>query len=332
MAIYIGDNSTIKTRIGDKMYCLHITKDDMAESPREWDNLTIMACWHRRYALGDKMDKQTPEEFWKKLVNKYVSADEFLEAAKSGKFQDIRIVERPDNLVDVIDVHGSSDTMTEYAESLDYEALRPEDVKTYVLEDLSISELMELMKPYAEWLPLWLYDHSGLTISCGTRVYPYNDRWDSGQVGWIVALKDILMTNTTEILYDADGNPIREAHHHQDGSVTYGVKCRPLTEETWRKRAVEIMQADVKLYDMYLRGETYYFTLYSAPVPDNSEDADPDETPDWEEIDSCGGFYGDDLLENGILDDLPSEVAKAIRDDDYETGVATMRTVTYFDF
>lgn len=26
------------------------------ESPREWDNLGVMVCWHKRYELGDKHD------------------------------------------------------------------------------------------------------------------------------------------------------------------------------------------------------------------------------------------------------------------------------------
>lgn len=30
-----------------------IYQDEDAESPREWDNLGTMVCWHRRYNLGD---------------------------------------------------------------------------------------------------------------------------------------------------------------------------------------------------------------------------------------------------------------------------------------
>jgi len=32
---------------------LEIYRDDHGESPREWDNLSTMYCWHRRYTLGD---------------------------------------------------------------------------------------------------------------------------------------------------------------------------------------------------------------------------------------------------------------------------------------
>ena len=41
-------------------------------------------------------------------------------------------------------------------------------------------------------LPLWLYDHSGISMSCGDRTYPYNDQWDSGLVGTIYVTKESL--------------------------------------------------------------------------------------------------------------------------------------------
>ena len=37
-------------------------------------------------------------------------------------------------------------------------------------------------------MPVYLYDHSGLTI----RTYPFECRWDSAQVGWIYADKDMV--------------------------------------------------------------------------------------------------------------------------------------------
>ena len=39
-----------------KGYTIDIYYDEHAESPREWDNLGTMACYHGRYTLGD--DKQ----------------------------------------------------------------------------------------------------------------------------------------------------------------------------------------------------------------------------------------------------------------------------------
>lgn len=38
-------------------------------------------------------------------------------------------------------------------------------------------------------LPLFMYDHGGVTIGNSNECYPFNDRWDAGQLGVIVALK-----------------------------------------------------------------------------------------------------------------------------------------------
>lgn len=43
---------TIKT----ENFTLEIMQDTDTESPREWDNLGTMVCFHNRYSLGDKHD------------------------------------------------------------------------------------------------------------------------------------------------------------------------------------------------------------------------------------------------------------------------------------
>ena len=47
-----------------KGYTINIYPDDQPESPREWDNLGIMVCWHNRYNLGDEQPKESPQEYW----------------------------------------------------------------------------------------------------------------------------------------------------------------------------------------------------------------------------------------------------------------------------
>ena len=81
MAIYVGDNTTIKAKCGGRLYCLHITRDDFIESPREWDgNPTTMACFHSRYSLGDSGLAKEPDKFWQALVSDHISNDELIEA------------------------------------------------------------------------------------------------------------------------------------------------------------------------------------------------------------------------------------------------------------
>ncbi len=51
-------------RVSNGEYELSIFRDEDAESPREWENLGKMVCWHRRYNLGDKHEFQSPQDFY----------------------------------------------------------------------------------------------------------------------------------------------------------------------------------------------------------------------------------------------------------------------------
>lgn len=81
-------------------------------------------------------------------------------------------------------------------------------------------------------LPLYLYDHSGITISCGNS-YPYNDRWDAGQVGFIYISKE----------------KVRKE---------YSVKH--ISKEL-KERVTKYLEGEVKVYDDYLRGDVYGFLV-----------------------------------------------------------------------
>lgn len=78
-------------------------------------------------------------------------------------------------------------------------------------------------------LPLYLCDHSGITISTS----PFSCRWDSGQVGWIFVSKD-------------------------------KVKKEGIDES----KVEEYLEGEVKDYDKYLTGEIYYYKLYKVETCD----------------------------------------------------------------
>lgn len=47
---------------------LKVIPDENAESPREWDNLSVMVCFHGRYTLGDKTDYRSGDyNSWEEL-------------------------------------------------------------------------------------------------------------------------------------------------------------------------------------------------------------------------------------------------------------------------
>lgn len=123
-----------------------------------------------------------------------------------------------------------------------------------------------------------LYDHSGITVSTSSG-YPYNDRWDACCVGFIYVTKKTIFA-----------------------------ECGDITEENWKARADTYLENEMETYDQYLRGECYRYTLEEkvhvrneAKCPHCGEVIKIDEYDDYEEVDSCCGFYGDCLEENGIL-------------------------------
>ncbi len=98
--------------------------------------------------------------------------------------------------------------------------------------------------------PIYMYDHSGLTISTS----PFNDAFDSGQIGWIFVTKDNA-TNT--------------------------------------KDAFRIINSEIDTYDKYISGDVYMFECTVT-----------DEKGNIEHVDSCHGFYGSNIKENGMLDNI----------------------------
>jgi hypothetical protein len=109
--------------------------------------------------------------------------------------------------------------------------------------------------------PLYLYDHSGLTISTRSfhgRLPQGHAEWDSMQVGVVYLTPEM----------------IRE---------TYMVKR---ITKAILERAKNLILAEVREYDDYLRGDVYGYRV---------------EDKDGEEIDSVWGYYGDPK-ESGLLE------------------------------
>jgi len=135
-----------------KGHTINIEQDQDPESPRDWDNLGTMVCFHGRYSLGDQNHGIDPDQFkgWGKM-REYIG----------------------------------------------------QELNAYVI------------------LPIYMYDHSGITI----RTTPFSCPWDSGQIGFIY------------------------------------VTCDKLKGEgLMKKKQAEIqkyLEGEVETYDQYLRGDVY---------------------------------------------------------------------------
>jgi len=147
-------------------YLIEIYPDSSPDSPREWDNLGTMVCFHKRYNLGDKHDYDK---------NNYDSWGEMKE-----------------------------------------DIIKQENVDTI--------------------LPLYLYDHGGITMSTS----PFHCPWDSGQVGWIFVSKE----KVTEEKLDLRNG--------------YTVK--------------DILEGEVKTYDQYIMGDVYGYKVFEVSTCDHGHE------------------------------------------------------------
>ena len=122
-------------------------------------------------------------------------------------------------------------------------------------------------------LPLYLYDHSGITMN----TTGFSCRWDSGQVGFIYVT-------------------------HETIRKEFGVKR--VTQEL-REKVKGYLEGEVEVYDQYITGDVYYFSIYQKETCNLG--------CEHEEIeDTIGGFFGYDIKENGILDHITVEDREAV--------------------
>jgi len=111
---------------------------------------------------------------------------------------------------------------------------------------------MQLRKKLKEYdiglmLPLFMLDHSSVSLS--TR--DFNDKWDSGQIGFVFVTKEKLK---------------KEYSVKRIGKITL-------------EKAKRVLEAEIKTYSQYVNGEVFGFKITEQK---NNE---------TENIDSCSGFY-----------------------------------------
>jgi hypothetical protein len=166
------------------------TEIDEIANPRHMnDGLAVeMYCWHRRYSLGDDHNYEHPGEWLAELIED-LTPDQVLplmRLAVAGKVVvgnksfrqkwDYRDYMRGMDL-------NKSQRRAEWVEFLQ-DNLRETNSRS--MHEQTMSVLREA-KGY-EFRPLYLFDHSGITISTTSQFFRGMDLhgWDWGQVGWLV--------------------------------------------------------------------------------------------------------------------------------------------------
>lgn len=139
---------------------IEIHVDQYPLNPRtEWDNLTTMAFFHKRYDLGDR------------------------------------------------DVPFSSAQFNSWGE-----------MEAYIEKELD-----------ALYLPVYMYDHSGITIS----TKPFSCNWDSGQIGFVYVTKE---------------------------TIRKEFSCKRISKSL-AKKVYDLMHGEVTIYDHYLSGDVYGYEI-----------------------------------------------------------------------
>lgn len=220
-------------------YTLLVVEDDIPLNPREnYDNFGKMVCWHRQYGLGDEHDFDEPRDFLQNMLFDIYSnqnAQPIYDFIKSGKAAEARLkYNRATREWELLENNYWSDGKGWYTSSSYPAFLKGKDIPDSFLDDclsaLKLTEMRELLEQSGQFvlLPLYLYDHSGITMSTA----PFSCPWDSGQVGWIYADRQMI-------------------------EQEYGA----VTPETMA-RTKEVLESEVEVYDYYLTGQCYGFQLF----------------------------------------------------------------------
>lgn len=148
-----------------------------------------------------------------------------------------------------------------------------------------------------------LYDHSGLSLSVCQFDSPFASpspscgqitlRWDTSRIGWAYLTKD-----------------------------AYEKCLGKKAGREWKKDFEKMIRADIETQDEFLNGEVYWFSLEQArhyEIVENGRSTIRYQKG-WEEVNSCGGYFGDNVLENGISDMIggigPSKVFSTLQKGD----------------
>lgn len=126
-------------------------------------------------------------------------------------------------------------------------------------------------------LDVYLYTHSGVIYKATESGNPFHTPWDSGQVGYIYATADVL-------------------------DREWGKPDVPEVVGDRKAMCINVLRGEVEVYSDWANGSVYGYITYER------------KGDDWDEVDSCWGFYGYDPSENGMTDQAGDEFADLLRE------------------
>ena len=208
---------------------LSLARIRIEQDPEPWNprtdmdgNIGTLACWHPRYRLGDDFPEkeQSPgNQLWR-------LAHENMEKEKTFRYAKEHMTSDGETLLEYASKKLPSED--EYGNRESFE----QELFDEILEVLTGKELITLLENGGYViLPVYIYDHGGISMHVGSKYEHYDAQWDCSQVGFIFATKKDL----------------------ENAGIT--------TDENWKEKLKEILTAEVKTYDQYLTGDVYGYIL-----------------------------------------------------------------------
>ena len=229
-----------------QIYRVRAESDDLPDSPREWCNVATMVCHHRDYILGD-------------------------EGGESDAIDAIR---------------ASRDYRDKWEESDSYEFTFKGETRD-CFDFGNPSDVWQAIQLCSDIIsqPLYLYDHSGISISTSSFSCP----WDSGQVGFAF------------VTYAK----IREEQ-----------SCKIVTAKG-RNWAAQRIDSETRVYGQYLTGQVFGFIVQVATEWESESYCHATGereaiASEWEDLDSCWGYYGN-FDESGLASEALSAIVHDMR-------------------
>ena len=261
-------------------YDINIYYDSDPESPREWCNVATFVCEHHHYTLGDI---QNIEGVIQELFDKYVSPEEIIK--KFCEDYKAKLVE------------DDGEKCYEYKSKYDphHSVCIPADdidcCAEYMAEYFSEHEKLDMIEATGEivWLPISMYDHSGITIWLGGKGGHVDAQWDCSTIGFAYVEK---CTAEKEGALRADKNGLYNGH------------------KSWQEWAYAMMEGEMETYNQYVTGEVFGYMV---------------EGGDGYCDDSCWGFYGTDEIPE-MIEEAKASIDYAIKKQAkaHESNMATL--------
>lgn len=241
---------------------------------------------HGRYWLSSQCDydewvsdtkNYSLNDILMRIASKYVSQDDIIKSIKAGEVNDVRFeYDRHERVWELQTYLRWKGKEAKWSTSVEIE---PSDLKTYdyrdeLLEPFDEEDLLNLLNKYAKDLVIKSWGSCGYSQGDHMRGYSYM---------------------TKEMLEKRSG-------HNE--------KVYP----NWKDQANEIIDGEVKCIEMWAWGDVKGYVL-EKKVPFtkvfHDEDREDEECEEWEEVDSCWGYYmkTEELIAEVIAEHDLKEVA-----------------------